>query len=180
MDLSIPSHRGYPYRVLQPGTIRLLRVYQGAVNHLVCNLEVAHISQLPPYEALSYCWGDPSDQIPIDCNGSGGLKITKTLHSALLPLQLPNQARLIWADAICIYFDRYRTEYRRNLRFRPLFSEGFRFASWINKPLFIRLRVVLTILYLDPCILALKCMNVILRWPHSESKTKLFPTMSIP
>ncbi|TVY53017.1 Heterokaryon incompatibility protein 6,OR allele [Lachnellula cervina] len=96
------SQQGYPYRTLPPNTIRLLHVYQDAVNNLVCDLEVAHIDQLPTYEALSYCWGDPSDKIPIECNASGGLAITKNLHSALHSLQLPKQSRLIWADAICI------------------------------------------------------------------------------
>jgi hypothetical protein len=31
-------------------------------------------------------------------------------------------------DALCLYFDQYRRNYRRNLRFRPLLSEEFRFA----------------------------------------------------
>ncbi|KAH6665416.1 heterokaryon incompatibility protein-domain-containing protein [Halenospora varia] len=102
MDVSKASQPGYPYHALQPDTIRLLRIYPGVGTGLVCELEVAHISQLPPYEALSYCWGDPSDKIPIDCNGSGGLSITKNLHSALLSLLPPDKPRLIWADAICI------------------------------------------------------------------------------
>lgn len=36
---------------------------------------------------------------------------------------------LLWIDALCIYLDRYRMKDCRNLRFGPLFSEGFRFAS---------------------------------------------------
>jgi hypothetical protein len=45
---------------------------------------------------------------------------------------------------------------------------------------FIRLRVVLPILCLDPCILALKCMNFTFRQPYPESKMKIFLVISIP
>jgi hypothetical protein len=31
-------------------------------------------------------------------------------------------------DALCLYVDQYRRNYRRNLRFGPLLSEEFRFA----------------------------------------------------
>ncbi|KAH8655076.1 heterokaryon incompatibility protein-domain-containing protein [Tricladium varicosporioides] len=102
MNVPIPSQPGYPYRALPTGAVRLLRIYQDVAANLICELEVAYISQLPPYEALSYCWGDPSDKIPIKCNGYTGLSITENLHSALLNLQLPGQSRLLWADAICI------------------------------------------------------------------------------
>ena len=46
--------------------------------------------------------GDSKDRFPITCNGVRGLAVTENLHSALKRLQLPNQPRLIWADAICI------------------------------------------------------------------------------
>jgi len=68
----------------------------------MCDLIIAHLDSLPPYEALSYCWGDSKDRFPITCNGVRGLAVTENLHSALKRLQLPNQPRLIWADAICI------------------------------------------------------------------------------
>jgi hypothetical protein len=35
-------------------------------------------------------------------------------------------------DALYLYFDRYRTEYLRNLMFGRLFSEAFCFARQIN------------------------------------------------
>jgi hypothetical protein len=39
--------------------------------------------------------------------------------------------KLIWVDALCIYFNPSRTKNRKILRTRPLFSEGFHFASRI-------------------------------------------------
>ncbi|PVH68561.1 HET-domain-containing protein [Cadophora sp. DSE1049] len=91
---------GYPYTALPPGTIRLLRLYAGT--YLMCDLIIAHLDNIPPYEALSYCWGDSASRKPITCNGIRGLSITENLHSALSHLLLPHQPRLVWADAICI------------------------------------------------------------------------------
>jgi hypothetical protein len=34
----------------------------------------------------------------------------------------------VGVDVVCLYVDRYQRKYHRNLRFGPLFSEGFRFA----------------------------------------------------
>jgi hypothetical protein len=102
MDLLSASQPGYPYRKLPFATIRLLHIFGGVGTDLVCDLEVASITKLPTYEALSYCWGDSSDRYPIKCNGVAGLAITKNLHDALLRLRMPSKPRLIWADAICI------------------------------------------------------------------------------
>ena len=80
------------------------------------------------------------------------LPVTKNLFIALRHLRRSDPSRILWIDAICIYFDRYQTKYRRNLRFGSLFSEGFGFASRINTTLFIRLRVGLPILRsMYPC-----------------------------
>jgi len=38
----------------------------------------------------------------------------------------------LWIDSLCLYLDRYRTKYHRNLRFGPLFSNEFRFAQAEN------------------------------------------------
>jgi hypothetical protein len=39
-------------------------------------------------------------------------------------LRLQDQERILWVDALCIYQDRYRTKWCRNLRFEPQFCEG--------------------------------------------------------
>ena len=100
MTTQLRPTAGFPYSPLPPGIIRLVRLYAGT--YLMCDLIIAHLDSLPPYEALSYCWGDSKDRFPITCNGVRGLAVTENLHSALKRLQLPNQPRLIWADAICI------------------------------------------------------------------------------
>jgi len=55
----------------------------------------------PPYEALSYCWGDPCDTEPIVLSKSQ-FSATKNLASALRHLRLPDRQRVMWIDSICI------------------------------------------------------------------------------
>ncbi|KAL1881393.1 hypothetical protein VTK73DRAFT_4153 [Phialemonium thermophilum] len=53
------------------------------------------------YEALSYVWGDQTDKTPIQVHG-GTLYIGKNLRNALYNLRQTQEARILWADAICI------------------------------------------------------------------------------
>jgi hypothetical protein len=69
------------------------------------------------------------------CNNSE-IEITTNCSDALRQLHQRYGSVTIWVDATSTYFDRYRTEYLRKLRFGPLISEGFRFASWINLSVF--------------------------------------------
>ncbi|KAK5737564.1 hypothetical protein LTR17_006611 [Elasticomyces elasticus] len=63
--------------------------------------EVSLDENMPKYQTLSYSWGTISDMYNISCNGQS-LKITQTLHRALLALRLPNKSRLIWIDQLSI------------------------------------------------------------------------------
>jgi hypothetical protein len=70
------------------------------------------------------------------------LSITKSLEKMLQHLRLPSKIgytardhdpsvpHRLWTDAICLYLDRYRTKHRGNLRFGPLYFEGFRLRIW--------------------------------------------------
>ncbi|KAK4099069.1 hypothetical protein N658DRAFT_430897, partial [Parathielavia hyrcaniae] len=55
----------------------------------------------PPYEALSYVWGEPTRQWPLDCSGKE-LLVTKNCHEALVNLRSRFLPRTLWIDAICI------------------------------------------------------------------------------
>jgi len=73
--------------------------------------------------ALSYCWGSSSRACNIVLNDSHLLGITLELDTAIRHLETP----IIWIDQICIYVDWHQMKDCGNLRFRPPFSEGFRF-----------------------------------------------------
>lgn len=80
-EMKIPE---YTYEELPTGRyIRLLTLQPGdPEDDLVCTLAVSSIVDAPPYEALSYVWGDPDDRLPIKCS-KGRLDITTNLHSTL-------------------------------------------------------------------------------------------------
>lgn len=92
------------YNQLQgPKSFRLLKLKAGLdTDRISCTLlTVRDYQDSPPFEALSYCWGDKTDRVAIDCNG-GDLAVTANLHAALQCLRRNDQARLVWVDAICI------------------------------------------------------------------------------
>ncbi|TKX24571.1 hypothetical protein C1H76_3180 [Elsinoe australis] len=55
----------------------------------------------PPFQALSYVWGQSTDTRPVRVGGKT-FNATLNLESALRHLRLPGTARHLWVDAICI------------------------------------------------------------------------------
>ena len=82
--------------------IRVLTVLPGD-GDIFCTLEVRDFGRdRSDYEALSYSWGDPTEDnhiIWIDCHPH---KVRPNLHAALTRLRKPTQSRKFWIDAICI------------------------------------------------------------------------------
>lgn len=102
--------RRYQYSPL-PGSrhIRLLRLHRKADtehSQLSVNLVIVSLDAAPPFEAVSYAWGDPSPQAEIRCCGLTA-RIGLSLHSALRQLApgAPKPERLLWVDALCINQD---------------------------------------------------------------------------
>lgn len=59
----------------------------------------------PPYEALSYTWGDPKDKVAIivsDGHLAWSLSVTRNCEEALRYLRFERRPRWLWIDAICI------------------------------------------------------------------------------
>jgi hypothetical protein len=93
----------FRYTPLDPGHwFRILRLLPGNFEDPIqCELIPTKLDEAPPYEPLSYCWGDPKDKRPIICHGRR-LEITINLFEALRRFRREDQTRLLWADAICI------------------------------------------------------------------------------
>ncbi|KAH7350605.1 heterokaryon incompatibility protein-domain-containing protein [Rhexocercosporidium sp. MPI-PUGE-AT-0058] len=66
-----------------------------------CTLIPYSRAQSPPYKALSYTWGDPSNTAPITVNGST-FHVTANLFAALEHIRDDTSAVTLWIDAICI------------------------------------------------------------------------------
>ena len=88
--------------IIGDDTIRILEIRPGSGIDLVfCGLRTVRLSEKPRYEALSYCWGDPTFNQQIHCNDKP-LAITTNLYAALTQLRHNTEPRILWADAICI------------------------------------------------------------------------------
>jgi hypothetical protein len=82
--------------------LRLVAIDPGpSGSKISCKLETHAISATPVYEALSYCWGDSHERLPIFLDGSP-FTVTTNLEAALRHLRHATQIRTLWIDAVCI------------------------------------------------------------------------------
>ncbi|KAF2174520.1 hypothetical protein K469DRAFT_613789, partial [Zopfia rhizophila CBS 207.26] len=82
--------------------IRILKLCKGSgVMPIICDLNITLLDDHPPYEALSYAWGDPKITIAITVRGVTS-PATENLFDFLNSLRSLTADRFLWADAICI------------------------------------------------------------------------------
>ncbi|MCJ1320932.1 hypothetical protein MMC15_006273 [Xylographa vitiligo] len=83
-------------------SFRLLGLKHGAgTDELRGQLITHRLSEAPPYEALSYVWGDATTNGHIKCDGKV-LPVTLNLKAALYQLRLTLADRWLWIDQLCI------------------------------------------------------------------------------
>lgn len=80
---------------------RLVLQPLSAGSDIQCSAETVSLLDQPEYEALSYVWGDSSLRQSITFDGATFL-VSKNLAIALRHLQLPDEQRRVWVDALCI------------------------------------------------------------------------------
>jgi hypothetical protein len=95
--------RGFEYSPLQFNTFRLLELIcgQSLYADIHCRLRNYQLDSAPPYEALSYTWGDEESACRISLGGLP-FHIRPNLLDALWRLRQPRSTRIIWIDALCI------------------------------------------------------------------------------
>ncbi|KAH8676496.1 heterokaryon incompatibility protein-domain-containing protein [Tricladium varicosporioides] len=113
----------YQYdRLPSPSSIRLIELHPPSANKISFSIHATEINNTPPYDALSYTWGDPrcsyleaepdssyyQANILAICNGRS-IMIRRNLRDAMRMLQTASFAQLgrskqryIWIDALCI------------------------------------------------------------------------------
>lgn len=93
----------YSYEPLfHPRNIRLLELSPGQHDHpLDGNLFIVHIDVAPPFEAISYVWGQPDDQTGLKL-GNALVRMPNNLGIALRQCRFKDKPRLVWADSVCI------------------------------------------------------------------------------
>lgn len=92
----------------RPGSmIRLLKLSKGVfrTDPVECEMVTFDIANVPPYGALSYCWGGMTQDCKMLCNGqvaSIGLNLESALKRLRAGFPAGKIEEYIWADAICI------------------------------------------------------------------------------
>lgn len=113
---SVQRGRNGLYRPLNQSTreIRVIKIHPGLRDEvLVCTIQTVALNEPHriPYEALSYCWGDPTRTKPVqilDADSEAPVAqqyvfgVTSNLHDALCHVRSNSQTRVFWIDAICI------------------------------------------------------------------------------
>lgn len=137
------------YRRLQGSEIRLLRVAPGAWDDQVsCTIHYVPLDERPEYVALSYTWGDPSDQVDILVDGRRH-RVTRSLFTALRRFRelcaegrsyngftfssSAGETTYIWADALCINQGDVREKEREIPRMRDVYTLCDRVCVWLGE-----------------------------------------------
>ena len=98
---------------------------------ITCSLTIISLETCPPFEALSYVWGQARAVRPVMCDG-GAVSITQNLDDALRNLRLPTQARRLWIDAVCIDQQNVDERSRQVQYMRLVYSRATRVIVWLG------------------------------------------------
>lgn len=114
-------------------SIRVLIVEpESAGSDLQTRLEVVDLDKEMGYEAMSYTWGDPKDQVPLRVRGQT-VMIPKNLENALKRLRDPDRRRYIWADAVCINQADLAERGQQVSIMRSIYSKARRVLVWLGQ-----------------------------------------------
>lgn len=119
---SLPNNKTFRIILLEAGQER---------DAIRCQIETYDAHSAPDYEALSYVWGDPSRELPMESDGKH-LFITRTLDVALRRLRFPQEARMIWIDQICINQDDLDERAQQVQLMKSIYSNAKRVLVWLG------------------------------------------------
>jgi len=131
------SQARYQYEPLEPEdrNVRLLTLYPASDDTIPIKCSVANLSLNwnPPYEALSYTWGDPNDrcQVPIDFDGYPA-HISTNLEAALRVLRYHDEPRQLWIDALCINQDDVLEKNKQVPLMGNIFAQAQNVIIWLG------------------------------------------------
>ena len=134
---SVPAYRYWPLPPIveygqTPPFTRIMLLGAGVGGEpLSCSLTIIGVESCPPFEALSYVWGQARAVHPVLCDG-GAVSITQNLDDALRSLRLPTQARRLWVDAVCIDQQNLDKQFRNRPSTVCRKTKRFLFSPWIT------------------------------------------------
>ena len=113
--------------------IRTINIKPGYNYDLVsCRVQHVRLSEKPRYEALSYCWGNPTPNRAIICNDKP-FRITTNLDLALRRLRSETEERILWADAICINQQDIDERNQQVRLMRQIYENAERVVVWLGE-----------------------------------------------
>ncbi len=97
-----------------------------------CSLEHAFLGERPPYEALSYNWGDPSDTVDIKLNGHP-FPVTRNLATSLQYLRKDTAVTKLWIDAISINQKDFQEKNSQLLQMKEIYETANKIVIWLGE-----------------------------------------------
>ncbi|OAG10045.1 uncharacterized protein CC84DRAFT_1071083, partial [Paraphaeosphaeria sporulosa] len=113
--------------------IRLLHLSPGGdEDEFYCSLSIVSLDDRPQYEALSYVWGEDSDDtLPISLGGKT-VQIRRNLHLALRGIRDPDCERILWIDALCINQGDVEERYTQVAIMGDIYSKAYCVLAYIG------------------------------------------------
>jgi hypothetical protein len=84
------------------------------------------------YDALSYVWGNPHEQLPIFIH-EHSFDVTVNLHAALLRLRNHSIERILWVDAICINQTDSKEKGQQIQSMAKIYGHANRVVVWLGE-----------------------------------------------
>ena len=125
----------FRYTPLEVGHIRLLLLRQGpSQDHdsIEGDLYDYELNSTPPYEALSYAWGDMHHARDILLQGLK-FRVGINLYNALFRLRQNGTTRILWVDAICVNENDPDEKSIQVARMLDIYTKAERVLIWLGE-----------------------------------------------
>jgi hypothetical protein len=134
---SFRSREQFQYQRLRyTDSIRLVRILSISPR-VECEIKTARLSDLPRYQALSYCWGKVGQRADITCNVTT-LNVSANLWKGLRQLYrykdpaIPTDTKWFWIDQICIN-QKDGVERTQQVRMmRTIYQQSLKTVIWLS------------------------------------------------
>jgi hypothetical protein len=125
----------YDYcKIEKPDCIRLLELKRRTFfSEPSCKLIEVSLRNAPPFEAVSYTWGDKPPHVPLKVDGRQ-LKVTSTVEELLFYRRSILGPRLFWIDAICINQSDKDEKNKQLPLMTEIYSRASRVIVWLGAP----------------------------------------------
>jgi hypothetical protein len=114
--------------------IRLIELHRGqGSDKIECSIQHVNLADNPQYEAISYCWGDPTIRSTISCSDGRHVTVTANLYAALSAIRFKDESRPLWADALCINQSDVDERNAQVAIMRSIYDKAQRVLVWLGE-----------------------------------------------